>query len=166
MIHLVVRYADSLFGGIDTVGLHKRVVELEGAVWFAKVGAPIGLGRLGRLNSQVLAGKPSYVYLVQRQERRYAWARGTLIVAQREFPENEKEMVPPYYEHSGVLRQAATWFKFSDLAKVDGDRCSDLVVASSSRPIHHALHGSMASMFFVRSNPNRNLAPIDKSTSP
>jgi len=150
--HPLIRYSDSLVGGIDTIGIHRQEIERNGAVWFAKIGAGVGLRRIDSLNQQALSGNPGYVYLVQKVSGKYVLSRGTVLHAQREFPEEERHLVPLYYEGSGVSRRASTWFKISELLDVSSRECSELVVASTGRAIGPTLQASMASMFYVRRN--------------
>ena len=148
-IHLVVRYSDSLVGEIDTIAMHRAVIDEKGSVWLAKLGKPVGQDRIDKLNAQATTKSQSFLYLVQNMTKRYVWARGTISRAQREMPK-ENELIPGYYEQFRIIRDASTWFKLTEIIHPPDAEVSGLVVASSARPIHYALHESMAPMFYVR----------------
>ncbi len=81
-----MRYADSLFGGVDVVHEHEQVVRSEGAVWIGKIGRPLARKKASLLNEQIDRGIPTFLYLVQRIGGGYAWTKATLTRVERELP--------------------------------------------------------------------------------
>jgi len=147
--HIVVRYADSLFGGVDVIREHERVLRAQGAVWIGKVGRPLALPNISLLNGQTDEGVPTHLYLVQRSGQGYTWTKATLSRVERTLPADERELVPEYYAKEGITRLSRAWFKVTRLTPIDETEVRSIRVASSRNPIAETLARSMAALFIV-----------------
>jgi hypothetical protein len=147
--HLVVRFSDSLYKGIDTIREHKLVIENKGAVWFAKVGRPLAKRKIEILNGQISKNIRTYLFLVQNKETSYIWTQAILENVATELAKNDTTLIPSYYKRHNIDGQSSIWFKVSRLysaTKSDIQRC---YVVSSRRPISQTLNSSMAAMFMI-----------------
>ncbi len=149
--HVVMRFADSLFNGVNTIQEHRKVIDRRGAVWVAKVGKPLAQYKIGILREQIRQGIPTYLFLVQRLGRVYSWTRATLVELGRTVGDDQQAMIPSYYRAANIVGMAEMWFKVSDLVKAPAAQVRQLHVVSSGRPIAETLAGSMAAMFMVAS---------------
>lgn len=148
-MHLVVRFSDSLCGGVDTIYEHMSVIEQSGAVWFAKMGRPLAGHRIDLLSDQIRRGIPTFLFLVQKAGQAYVWAQGTLCAISRSLPAGERAFTPPYYRDCKVNQAASIWFKVSKISRPRASRIKLLSVASSGNPISESIRNSMAPMFVV-----------------
>ena len=64
--HVVMRFADSLGGGVDTVWEHQKIIKDRGAVWIAKLGRSMAKAKIALLKAQIAKGVTTYLFLVQR----------------------------------------------------------------------------------------------------
>ncbi len=101
-IHLLIRFSDVLLKEKDTIEAHNQVVEQTGCVWFGKMGSPVSQQKIDLLNQQGQTGIPTFVYLVKGNRRKSVAYRANLILATRNFPEDEKALIPPYYTELGI----------------------------------------------------------------
>ena len=148
-MHLVVRFSDSLCGGVDTIREHMSVIEQSGAVWFAKMGRPLAGRKIDLLSDQMRRGIPTFLFLVQKAGRDYVWAQATLCAISRSLSAREQALTPPYYRDRKVNQAASIWFKVSKISRPRASQIKMLTVASSGNPISESLAGSMAAMFVV-----------------
>ena len=147
--HLVVRFSDSLYKGIDTIQEHELVIKDKSAVWFGKIGRPLAERKIKLLNSQIHNNVPTYLFLVQRKESGYVWTQGILEKVTTELARNDRTLIPSYYNRHNIDKQSVIWFKVSKLftaSKSDIQKCH---VVSSNKPISETLNTSMAAMFMV-----------------
>lgn len=147
--HLVMRFADSLFGGVDTVEEHHKVIRARGFVWMAKMGRSLASAKIEILRHQAEVGTPTYLYLVQRKMSAYSWVRGRLADIAARLPSTATKAIPSYYTTAGVIDSAGLWLKLTELHHVLDSEIEQLRVASSGRKITEILQASMAAMFMV-----------------
>ena len=147
--HLVMRFADSLCSGVDTIREHKRIIEAKGGVWLGKLGRPLSQHKINLLRKQIEHGATTVLYLVQRRGRQYAWTRATLADIAKSINADARRLVPEYYNEFGIRKQVSIWFKVSSLRKVASSEVRKIHVASSGRSILETLASSMAAMFMV-----------------
>jgi hypothetical protein len=151
-IHLLLRFSDTLLKEGDTIGEHNQVVSREGAVWFGKMGSPVSQHHIDLFNKQVEDGIPTYVYLVKGNRRKSIAYRCRLIAAARSLPENEKHLMPSYYNDLDLTKYMKFWVKLSDLIPISFDDLSKMRVASSVLPIRETLIKSATGHFFLVEN--------------
>ena len=165
-MHLVVRFSDSLCGGVDTIREHMSVIEQSGAVWFAKMGRPLAGHKIDLLSDQIRRGIPTFLFLVQKAGRDYVWAQATLCAISRSLPAREHALTPPYYRDRKVNQAASIWFKVSKISRPRASQIKMLNVASSGNPISESLAGSMAAMFVVHvgAGNSRQCSPSTRKT--
>lgn len=109
-IHFVLRYSDELHGH-DTIQEHLKVLNECGHVWMGKFGLGIRSDLVGKINAQVQALSPTYLYLHSRSKIRFRCPLQEVVgggVSAR-LPTPERSATPPYYEQ----RTCAVWFKIS-----------------------------------------------------
>jgi len=164
--HLVVRFADALFDGIDTIGEHQSVVDVEGAVWFGKLGRPLAKHKIDLLNEQIDSRTLTYLYLVQRKGRAHSWTRGTLARVARILPTSDRSLVPRYYGAQGITKSIAIWFKITRFRKPRKTERQALHVVSSGRSVSEALWGSMAPLFLVAAGAPVGKGPVRRAQRP
>lgn len=147
--HLVVRFSDSLYKGIDTIREHDLVIKEKGTVWFGKVGRSLAQPKIRILNNQIERNVTTYLFLVHRRKGGYEWKKATLERVALTVPRNEKSVIPAYYKKHGIDEQSSVWFKVSKIgnpSKSDIQKCH---VVSSNKPIGETLYKSMYAMFMV-----------------
>ena len=147
--HIVMRFADSMCGGVDTIGEHRKVIAEQGAVWIAKLGKPLAGQKISLLGEQINRGTPTYLFLVRRKGAAYEWVKARLVALNRRLPQKEACLTPSYYRPAGVMENAGTWLKVTKLMKPEPGEIAKLHVSSSGRQIIDTLKGSMAAMFLV-----------------
>lgn len=147
--HLVVRFSDSLYEGIDTIQEHKLVIRDKGAVWFGKLGRPLAKRQIEILNGQIQKNIKTYLFLVQTKKANYIWTKAILDKVATELDKNDTTLIPSYYKHHNIIEQSSIWFKVTKLytpSKSDIHKC---YVVSSKKPINTTLNRSIASIFMV-----------------
>ena len=97
IIHLVFRFSDRLLKINDTVLEHNKIIEKYGAVWFAKLGKPVGKPHIESMRAQIEDSIPTYLYIVQKQSGAYIYYRGSVSEITKDTPLHEKELFPNYY---------------------------------------------------------------------
>lgn len=149
-VHLMIRFSDRIVKIDDTISEHLAVLERYQAVWFGKLGKPVGRPHQAAINRQLDVGIPTYIYLVQNVSGRYKFYRGTIAMIALEFPEDEMELVPEYYSEAFDLENVRFWAKLVKLTSVGKDEIVGLSSISSIAPIISTLQSSMAGFFVVR----------------
>lgn len=163
MRHLVMRFADSLCEGIDTIEEHKQVIRQHGSVWLGKLGRPLSAHKINQLNRQINAKHATFLYLVQKRGGRYTWTQATLVGIDTSLPAGSRVKTPVYYDKFGVRKQISTWFHISSFQKASPSGLRLLHVESSGRPILETLSGSMAAIFMVTIGASKGLETHCKS---
>jgi hypothetical protein len=149
-IHLLLRFSDSLLKDGDTIIEHNEVINREGAVWFGKLGSPVSLNHIDRLNDQVKAGVITYIYLVKGNRRKSIAYKAPLIFAIRDFPRNEQHLIPPYYTTLNILHYVRFWVKLGKITPITSGELNQMKVASSVLPISETLVKSSTGHFIIR----------------
>ena len=160
--HVVMRFADSMCSGVDTIREHQQVIDQEGAVWLGKIGRPLAQHKLDLLNEQIQDGTRTFIFLVQKRGRDYSWTKASLSEARRAIQASGRSLVPAYYRELGIAKSVSTWFKVTALKKATRNEVRNLHVVSSGRQISETLASSMAAIFMVcfgASNSNRGRKP-------
>jgi hypothetical protein len=150
IVHLVVRFSDRVLRVEDTISEHAKILTERGAVWFGKLGKPVGKPNLQKMSHQIARGTPTYLYLVQKTASSYGVYRGTIVEVKTECPTEEKPLIPSYYFHSLDIDQVRFWAKLIELTAVGKDDLVKLRSISSTDPITVTLQSSMAGFFVVR----------------
>jgi hypothetical protein len=160
--HLVIRYADSMADNVDTIGMHRKVIENQGHVWVGKIGTPLSAKNVDVFNSQVDVGKATYLYLTTRSGGKYRMYRGRIIIVQNCKPKNNLSSVPAYYKNTPNLNSnIGCWILIENLTTVSQREMSKLHVASSRNPIALTLQKSMSSFFVVVSGKSVRNTSLD-----
>ena len=149
-IHLLVRFSDSLLKDRDTIEQHNRVVEQQGAVWFGKMGSPVSQHHIDRLNEQSQAGTPTFVYLVKGNRRKSTAYRANLVLATRDFPEDEQALIPPYYTELQIPQYVKFWVKLGMITPISLEDLGKMKVASSVLSLAETLAKSSTGHFFIK----------------
>lgn len=138
-VHLVIRYRDPR-PDTPTIRLHQDVIGGRGT-WFGKAGK--GLGRNGhlRVQDQVNRDVPTLLFLVTRVVDVLHVHRGSIEQVSYSPPSNPEDF-PAYYASFGLAKQASFWVFVRELLDVGTQDLSDMIVASSGRPILDSLRSS------------------------
>lgn len=147
--HVVVRFSDSLYKGIDTIREHELVIKEKGSVWFGKVGRSLAQPKMRILNDQIERNITTYLFLVHRRKGGYGWKKATLERVALTVPRNEKSLVPAYYKKHRIDGQSSIWFKVSKISNPSQPDIQKCHVVSSNKPIGETLYKSMYAMFMV-----------------
>lgn len=148
-VHLVVRFADSMFEVGDVIARHNEVVAQHGAVWFGKMGSTIAATRIDRLNRQIEEGTLTFLYLVKGNRRMPTAYRASLVLAAKTLPTKEKPLVPPYYTEKKLLRHMNAWMKIKQIKQIDLEELDALQAISSVLPLSETLVRSSSGYFLV-----------------
>ncbi len=149
-IHFVMRFADQVLSISDMIQEHNNIIDRYGAVWIGRLGRRIAKRQLLKINEQCKKRVPTYLYLVKQEGRDYKAYRGVVVNMAYSVPQNEKRLIPPYYEKQGVVRQMRLWTKVSKIRDLDRYELNELRVATSGAPLTDSLKRSMSGFFFVR----------------
>lgn len=149
IIHLLLRFSDSLLKDKDTIEAHDQLIQGYGAVWFGKMGSPVSQHYIDLLNKQVEDGIPTFVYLVKGNRRKSTAFRGRLISAAKSLPEDETHLAPSYYFDLDFTKYMNFWAKLSEIIPITFDDLSKMRVASSVLPIRETLIKSSTGHFFL-----------------
>jgi hypothetical protein len=147
--HVVMRFADSLCSGVDTIREHQQVIDQKGVVWLGKIGRPLAQHNLDILNGQIQSRKRTFLFLVQKRGREYIWTKALLSEVSRSVPALVRSPVPAYYQELGITKLVSMWFKVENLRKATRAEIRNLHVVSSRRQISETLSSSMAAIFMV-----------------
>jgi len=147
--HVVMRFADSLCSGVDTIREHQQVVDQKGSVWLGKIGRPLAQHNLDILNGQIQCRTRTLLFLVQKRGREYIWTKAVLSEVSRSVPALARTLIPAYYQELGITKLVSTWFKVESLRKATRAEILNLQVVSSGRQIGDSLASSMAAIFMV-----------------
>lgn len=147
-LHLIVRFADSLFDVGDVVAHHNKVVEKQGSVWFGKMGQAISQLRIDKLNQQIQQGIPTYLYLVKGNRKKSTPYQSLLLSISREMPKDQ-DLIPPYYVEKEILQFMKTFMKTGKISKIEMADLQSLKAISSVNPISDTLARSSSGYFLV-----------------
>lgn len=160
--HLVVRFSDSLYKGIDTIREHKLVIKDKGAVWFGKLGRPLAKRKIEILNGQIKKNIKTYLFLVQTKKAGYIWTKAILEKVVTELAKNDTTLIPSYYNQHNINEQSSIWFKVSKLYTPSKSDIQECYVVSSKKQINTTLNSSIAAMFMVYFGDKDNQKKSDK----
>lgn len=154
--HLALRYSDSLFRIRNVLERHAVIANRHGAVWFGKIGQPIGQASGRALQDQIADRTPTFVFLLQRSSSGIDVARCDLLDVAWDRP-SEDELIPDYYDEDGISQFMKSWVKISSITEGVPPAClSDWELIRSGRDLADALRVSMGGVFFVREMKNRS----------
>ena len=149
ILHLVVRFSDTMFGVGNVVARHNEVIETQGAVWFGKLGQTISQTRVDALNNQIEKGIPTFLYLVKGNRKKSTAYRTTLLQVSKEKPEDTTS-IPAYYVEKDLLKYMKAWMKIGQIDSIDMVEMDGLRAISSVYPITETLAKSSSGYFLVR----------------
>ena len=149
IIHLVVRFSDTMFGVGNVVKHHNKAVETNGAVWFGKMGQTIAQTRVDALNKQVEQGLPTYLYLVKGNRKKSTAYRAPLLSVTKQKPD-DATLMPAYYAEKEMLKYMKAWIKIGEIIPIDMKDMDHLRAISSVYPISETLAKSSSGYFLVR----------------
>jgi len=149
ILHLVVRFSDTMFDVGNVVGYHNEVIENQGAVWFGKLGQTISQLRIDTLNKQIEKGIPTFLCLVKGNRKKSTVYCAPLIFTAKEKPE-ETALIPNYYAEKGLLKYMKAWMKIGRIESIDPSEMEGLRAISSVYPIAETLAKSSSGYFLVR----------------
>jgi hypothetical protein len=149
ILHLVIRFSDSMFSVGNVVERHNEIVDKHGAVWFGKLGGTLALSRIEMLNKQISQNVPTFIYLVKGSRRKSTPYKATIISISREFPKKEKDLIPPYYTEKKLLTFMNAWIKIGHIKQVEISSMRKLKTINSIFPIEETLVRSSSGYFLV-----------------
>jgi hypothetical protein len=153
-LHLVVRFSDNLFSVGDVVAKHNNVCSQKGYVWFGKLGQTISQGRVDLLNTQIVRGIQTFVFLVTGNRRKSTFYRAVILAVANKIPESEKATIPQYYYEKGLIPYMKTWVKITKIDAIEISTISNLRAISSVLPLQETLTRSSSGYFLVCESEN------------
>ncbi len=147
-VHLVIRYRDP-GPDIPTIRLHQEVIEERGGTWFGKAGKGVGRNWASQVQDQVDRDVPTFLFLVTRVADMLHVHRGSIQQVSYTAPADPQDF-PAYYSSLGIATQASFWVLVRELLDVGTQDLSDLIVASSGRPILESLQSSSPTFIVTR----------------
>ena len=148
-LHLVIRFSDTMFSVGDVVALHNQVMDEHGAVWFGKLGGTLSQSRIEWLNKQIEQKIPTFLYLVKGNRRKSTPYKTDVLAVSRNFPKNEKALVPAYYSEKKLLKFMNAWVKVGRIEQVEISDLKNLKTINSIFPIEETLVRSSSGYFLV-----------------
>ena len=149
ILHLVVRFSDTMFDVGDVISKHNEIVDTHGAVWFGKLGGTLALSRIELLNKQILHNIPTFIYLVKGNRRKSTPYKANIFSVSRDFPKKEKALIPPYYAGKKLLRYMTAWIKMGHIEQVEMSDLKSLKTINSIFPLEETLMRSSSGYFLV-----------------
>ncbi len=146
-LHLIVRFADSLFDVGDVVARHNEIVEKEGSVWFGKMGQTISQIRIDKLNQQIAQDIPTYLYLVKGNRKKSTPYQAPLLSISRELP-TDQALIPPYYTEKDILQFMKVFMKVGKITKIEMKDLNKLQAISSINPMSDTLAAAHQVIFW------------------
>lgn len=152
-VHVLIRYADRVFGNVDTIGAHQEVLERTGYVWIGKQGRAIGREMMHRLQRQLDGGTATSLYLATHKGGRYRIHKCKLerICRAAPSPSLRQQAIPAYYETQ--LARFTSWFRVKSIVEVSAGELRDLRGTRSHDPIREVLGKSMSGHFYLTTSP-------------
>jgi hypothetical protein len=148
-LHLVIRFSDTMFDVGDVISIHNEVVKKHKAVWFGKLGGTLSFSRIELLNKQILDEKSTFVYLVKGNRRKSTPYKAQVISISRDFPKNEKDLIPSYYAEKKLLKYMSVWIKIGHIEKIDMEDLKNYKTINSIFPLEETLSRSSSGYFLV-----------------
>lgn len=147
--HLLIRFSDNLFGVGDAIARHQEVLQQYGSVWFGKLGTPIGKKAIKTTNEQIEQNIPSFLYLVKGNRKRSVFYQARMLACSAEFPQQERNLIPPYYFEKDIVPHMKSWVKIADIRLMEPTEVKRIRVKSSVLRIEETLFLSSAGLFYV-----------------
>jgi hypothetical protein len=152
-VHLLVRFSDTLFDVGNVVDRHLEVIEKQGLVWFGKLGSPVSQFHLDKLSDQVKEGIPTFLFLVKGNRKKQTYYKCNFLSAQKTFPEDQKDSIPPYYFELGFIERMKCWIKINIIEEVSSAEMKNWHVTSSINALDESLFRSSSGHFIISKNP-------------
>jgi len=149
-IHLLIRFSDRLLENRETISEHQKVIEQNGAVWFGKMGQPISQNAIDKLNKQVEENIPTFIYLVKGNRKLPTAFICNLILAAKNIPEEEMNLIPTYYKELEITRFIKFWAKVNNIQQIENSELNKMSVASSVYPLQETLYKSSSGHFYIQ----------------
>ncbi len=138
-----------MFSMGDIIAKHNDKVNLHNNVWFGKIGNPIAQLRSEAINKQIKKGVKTYLYLVKGNRKNLTAYKAELFMVTREFPKNEKKLIPDYYVEKKIIAYMKTWLKIGKIEQIEMSNMNSLKAVSSVFPITETLARSSSGYFLV-----------------
>lgn len=152
-IHMLIRFSDRIMSIEDTIAEHNAVIKRYGAVWFAKIGKPVGEKSIIRVNEQCRKGTTTDLLLVQKvnikRRAQFVAHKGTVVEMATALPTSEKHLIPDYYDRQDVTKHATLWVKLSEIIPLRSEELGNYKIASSGMALPWTLHKSMSAVFIL-----------------
>jgi len=147
--HILVRFSDGMLSIQDTIAEHQKIIENNGMVWFGKLGKSLGDFHISDVNKQIEEGSKSYLFLVQKNGKRYEFSKGEIIIISKSLPKKEINLVPPYYEKQGIINNINLWIKLSNIKEAKLEEIDKYHIVSSGSAVISSIRKSMAALFVL-----------------
>jgi hypothetical protein len=145
--HVLLRYSDHDAPDCGVIEAHEKILKKRGKVVIGKFGRPLGQPHIDRINQQIAAGKPTFLFLVKKGKHGYETHLAELLQVNRTLSEEDSRFVPSYYKGSPYVR---VWFRAKSLKPCKKGILDQLIVKSSAFPASSTLPKSVAGFFLVR----------------
>ncbi len=149
VLHLVIRFSDTMFDVSDVISIHNETADEHGGVWFGKLGRTLSLSRVDFLNKQIAQKTPTYLYLVKGNRRKSTPYKANIFSVSRDFPKKEKALIPPYYAEKKLLKYMNAWVKIGHIDQVEMSDLKNLKAVNSIFPLEETLARSSSGYFLV-----------------
>ena len=133
----------------DVISFHNEVVDKHGAVWFGKLGGTLSLSRIEWLNKQIDQKIPTFIYLVKGSRRKSTPYKAKILSVTRDFPKQERALIPTYYAEKKLLKYMNAWFKVGRIEQVEMSDLKNLKTINSIFPLEETLMRSSSGYFLV-----------------
>lgn len=144
-----MRFADGFLSVKDTIKHHQEVLRRRRAVQIGKLGRTLSSARAALVNKQCEMGVRTYLFLVQKLKNQYQVYRGRIVNVTYELPQDEKPLIPDYYDELNITSQVSVWIKLSSLMNSSMHDLAKYRIASSKKSVRNAIRSSMAAMFII-----------------
>ena len=135
---IALRFADTFAPNEGTIAAHKKLIDINGFVWYGKLGSAVSK----KVINEILQNDNPKILLIHSGKSGRYWVY--IEHAQHEIP--EKEYIPEYYrEKAGNFK---TWFKVRKFESAPNNILSICKVASSQRPLSEVSKCSMSPYFY------------------
>jgi len=149
-IHLLVRFSDNLHSIGNVISKHTRVIDLNGSVWFGKIGTPISKQKISIMNLQIENSIPTKMFLVKGNKYKSTFYEANLTYLTTSYPKEEKHFIPEYYFEYDLTPRMKFWAKLSEIVLVKNIEIEGYKVIGSVLSIFESTFRSSSGHFYIQ----------------
>lgn len=136
---IALRYSENFAPDEGTILAHQKLIDLNGFVWYGKLGAPIST----RVAQEILKNEDPKILLIHSGKQDRYWAH--ISEVSRDLPPLKD--FPEYYR--AIREKFKCWFRVKSFEKAPKEIMSQCYVASSNSILSDSSKHSMSPYFII-----------------